>query len=679
MRRVDDLIVYESVPELLDHLPKMPKLVARGGKNRHNYYLNCTCTFDTETTNTHEAGFIWSYQFNISGVNCVLRTYPEFVELLKSLCKVWKIGKNAGLKIHVHNLGYESWYLLQLLERDFGVKKALFTSSHKVLSIRLENGIEFLDSLKLFQKSLAGATKGCKHPKAKGDLDYKVYHDAGTPLTDAEYRYIVYDVQGLYEAIERLKAEGGYNAATLPITNTSRVLGEVCKQVEHSKGWQALRRKLALNASDLKLAYECMAGGDTHGNRRLVNRTLTNCNSYDFKSAHPSQMLTKKFPMGQPTYLGKATKQDLLDLIRFGYGWIGHVALTNVNIIPACPDPVISYSKCQYTEDRPALDNGRILNCSGLVVPLDSNDFQRVNECYTYDSLLADNVVIFKLDYLPPVFRAVVKSYFEQKEQLPKDTPEYNFSKICVNTIFGAAAQRTIRDEYIASYAECIEVKEESWCAKFKDLTDNDAIKSQDKSGKLPFLWGLWTASCSRLELWKLIKAVGWDRAIYWDTDSCKYIGDRSPAVNDYNSHQIELVKAAGADVQNRSGGVSYIGVAEDEHPQAEYGYKEFRALHAKCYAARDCTGELVATIAGVSKEAGRQALQDNIYNLHDGFIIDPAGGQKLWYYTGAIGGTNETPVSSWIYMEDRNYKIGFAEVYDAMELDAEETEITAE
>ena len=159
----------------------------------------------------------------------------------------------------------------------------MFTSSHKVLSLKLENGIEFYDSLKLFQKSLAGATKGCPHEKAVGDLDYKAYHNARTPLTDEEYRYIVYDVQGLWEAIERLKADGGYNAATLPITNTARVLKAVNNKVHKAKGWNALMHKLALPPDCLKLAYKCMAGGDTHGNRYKMGKTYRNCNSYDYE------------------------------------------------------------------------------------------------------------------------------------------------------------------------------------------------------------------------------------------------------------------------------------------------------------------------------------------------------------------------------------------------------------
>ena len=171
MRRCEDLEVCETAQEFLQRLPPCPSCCK--SKQAKHKYIDVTSCFDTETTNTQEIGFIWSYQINVGGLNAVVRTYPQFVEILQGLVTAWGINSGKRLKIHVHNLGYETYYLAQLLQESFGVKSIMFTSSHKVLSLKLENGIEFYDSLKLFQKSLAGATKGCPHEKAVGDLDYK--------------------------------------------------------------------------------------------------------------------------------------------------------------------------------------------------------------------------------------------------------------------------------------------------------------------------------------------------------------------------------------------------------------------------------------------------------------------------------------------------------------------------
>lgn len=83
-----------------------------------------------------------------------------------------------------------------------------------------------------------------------------------------------------------------------------------------------------------------------------------------------------------------------------------------------------------------------------------------------------------------------------------------------------------------------------------------------------PFLWGLWTASLTRLKLWRLLKYQGWDRVIYWDTDSCKFEGvEKVPAVDGYNGEIKRQCIARKCVVQKDNGKCVYIGVAEDEHP----------------------------------------------------------------------------------------------------------------
>ncbi len=35
----------------------------------------------------------------------------------------------------------------------------------------------------------------------------------------------------------------------------------------------------------------------------------------------------------------------------------------------------------------------------------------------------------------------------------------------------------------------------------------------------------------SRLKLWDMLKRVGWEKIIYWDTDSCKFEGEKQPTI----------------------------------------------------------------------------------------------------------------------------------------------------
>jgi hypothetical protein len=655
-------MVCETAGEFMSYMDFKPRTAFQRGK--HVEYIDTTCTFDIETTNDDADGFAYSFQTCVGGVVVVPRYFEDWSEIMETLCDKWHITDKRKLVVYVHNLGYEFTYLIQLLTLRWGDCKALYTKSRKPLTLEFANGIEFRDSLKLFQKSLAKATKGCKHEKLKGDLDYTVYRTPDTPLDDKEFAYCVNDVLGLYEAIERMKNEHGFNEATIPLTNTGLVKQEVNKNLNKDKGFAKIKDALTLSKNQTYIAYKAMAGGDTHGARWKAGYTFKNCNSYDFKSAHPSQQLLWKFPTGKPFGLPEDTsEEDMNALIDAGMGFVGKIAITGLSIKDECPDPCISRSKCINSEIIGEEDNGRVLDAEGtLLLYCDSNDWQRIREGYNYSEMVAVESFAFRLAYLPESFRHTILEKFRIKETM-KGSPEYAFSKICVNTIYGATAQKQIRDEYTADIGDAIEFEKLSWEKNLDDMTDDEVTKAQTKKNTFPFLWGLWTASLTRLRLWRLLKIVGWDRVIYWDTDSCKFEGEKVPGVEEYNEEIKRQCIARKCVVQKDNGKCVYIGVAEDEHPQSDYGYQEFRFLHAKCYAARNCDGVLESTIAGVGKNEGVAALKDDIENLNDFLIIEDAGGQMLTYHDAPprlrTDFAKPTMSASWIVMTPRRYEVG--------------------
>lgn len=661
MRQSQDLQVCTTAAEALEAFRRLNPVKVRRRRGKR-YYVNLTATLDIETTNTEEDGFAYSFALNIGGANMVVRYIEELEEVIDGLIDSWSLGGSDYLSIYIHNLGYEYQYMAQILHEDWMIKDALYTKARQALYLRFGNGIEFRDSLKLFQKSLAGATKGCRHPKLKGDLDYSVYRTPDTPLTQQEFDYIVNDVQGLYEAIERLKAEHDYNAATIPLTNTSMVIEEVNRHL-HTGEVQRAMRALSLGKHELELAYHCMAGGDTHGTRWRAGRTYESCNSYDLKSAHPSEQALWKFPAGEPFLLPEDVEEDDLNaLIDEGYGWLGKVYLEDIQVRPECPNPTLSLSKTEAVEGIRGLDNGRVLGADAAFAYLDSNDYQRFREAYIYTDFCGVDILAFKLEYLPDEFREAVFDKFRVKESA-EDGPERVFAKVCVNTIFGACAQKTVRDEFDILFEEVMERSKIKWEDKLAAMEDEAVIKTQQK--KFPFLWGLWTSSLSRLRLWELQKAVGWERLIYWDTDSVKYEGAKLPAVDHYNQRIIDQCVARNAVVVNQKGKAVYIGVAEDEHPAVDYGYRRFRFLHAKCYAAEPWDGErytIETTIAGVGKEQGKKALNGNIDTLADGLYIADAGGQALTYVDVPVRSRTDfkrrTRTASYIIMRPREYLV---------------------
>lgn len=668
MRKSQDLICCTQPEELIWQMSKRNYYCVRKNNRAKAEYVNLTCTLDIETTNTESDGFLYTIQANFGGVNVLVRYIEDWLHIVDMLVENFELNPERKLVIYVHNLGYEHMYLTQIMRERYGLSDILLTKSRKPLYIRYNSGIELRDSLKLFQKSLAGATKGLPHAKMVGDLDYKIYRTPDTPLSPDEWNYCINDVQGLYEAIERLKWEHGYNSATIPLTNTAMVIEEINKHCRKDGKCMQAMKDLKLDKRQTRLAYKCMAGGDTHGTRWRAGQVYKDCNSYDLKSAHPSQQLLKKFPSGKPITLpGGTTLAELDTLRRSGYGWIAQVFIYDFAIKPECPNPTISVSKCEQIEEPRGTDNGRLLGALGALVYMDSNDFQRFREGYDFDEseVVAVEAVAFYLKHLPDGYREAILDKFKIKESAP-DGPERTFSKICVNTAFGASAQKTVRDEYCLPDGELLDACHLSWERNLEGLEEEDVAKKQ--TNKFPFLWGLWTASLSRLALWKLQKTVGWEKLIYWDTDSVKFEGAKVPEVDAvYNAAIHDLCRERGAVVQNKKGKTVYIGSAEDEHPTVAYGYSEFIFLHAKCYAAKAWDGtayQIETTIAGVGKKEGIRAMRGDISNLKDGLYIENAGGLKLTYHDEPIKPRcdfkRQTQSASWIYMSDRDYLVSW-------------------
>ena len=683
MRCIDDLEVCETVSEFVEALRKI--LEEMGGyrvKMRGKRgYIDVTACLDIETYATESDGWIYSIQINICGINLVLRYIEDFITLIDKLVLEFQTSPQARLVFYVHNLGYEYYWLSQILVNRYGEPRALFTNRTKPLLMDFDNGITFRDSLKLFQKSLEKATEHCTHKKATGDIDHMQVHTPDSVLTDSEFRYIVYDVQGLYEAIEILKSDNSYTQLSIPYTNTGRVRERMNNAIRKEKR-QTTRKamdELVLDKSQIRLAYKVSAGGSTHASRFYAGKTVYNCNSYDLKSAHPSQMLLKPYPSGKVIPF-EGDFSELRGALKYNlFGWVALLRIYDFHIRTGCPEPTISVSKAEgrITKENgiSGYDNGRVLGADVLEVYMDSNDFKRFKVAYKYGKIEVVEAFLFRLKPLPDTFKNIVLEDFHTKENTPKDTSDYMFSKICINTYFGVCDQKQIRDEYTVDINfSGIESSKTKWEDKLEAMTDKEVIEAQKNA--FPYLWGLWTASLSRLDLFKLICTVGWDRVVYWDTDSVKYIGGKCAAIERYNERVIAAAKELNAFVTNLKGESVYIGIAEDEAPDFPYYYDEFRALHAKCYAAvvnktdkdtHKSVKEVSATIAGVSKAAGKKALTDpntglpDLSKLSTGLVIKNAGGFQLSYISRPIHTqyfSRETLSASYIVMNPRTYEI---------------------
>lgn len=664
MLLIRDVKVYNKAAEYSAAVHDFAKLDYVKSKRMKREYKTDFCALDIETTTeSEEIGYMYVWQMTIGEKVVAGRTYQELQFLLKLLVHMCGADDKRRVIIYVHNLSYEAFYLSQLLTASFGEPETLCPQSRKPLTMIFGNGLEFRDSYKLLQKSLDKATAGLPHHKLVGELDYTAKHTPGTHLTSDEWAYCLYDVVGLREAILKLYSDHGYNTASVPLTNTGIVRESVLKAVKNDSKFRAIKNEVIPTKEQLALLIMSMAGGDTHGSRFYAGRTIDNCNMVDIKSAHPSQMLLARYPCGRlKTLKEPITIEQCMGLSRQYAVW-GVLKMTNVIIKPECANPTISFAKTTEISDEYQLDNGRVLYADSLTLPCDSNDIYRILHSYDYDSAVIEMPIMSKLAYIPDSVRGVILGWFATKENVEnRDSFDYMFSKICVNTIYGVCAQKPARDEHNYKVSkEGVENVNKSWVDVLKDMPEKD-YKNLFSERTMPFVWGTWTASLTRLQLYKMQEKIGWSNVLYWDTDSIYYKGEKAIFISEFNAAKRKAVEERRAVVTNYKGEKVYIGTFEDDFPTEKFGVYKFRFLHAKCYGKVTRKG-LSWTIAGVSKTCAKAALK-SIDDLRDGFYIPEAGGMKVKYISSPIRLIErdgvQFPMASHIVMTPRDYKVSW-------------------
>ena len=394
-----------------------------------------------------------------------------------------------------------------------------------------------------------------------------------------------------------------------------------------------------------KVAKSAFSGGYTHGNRFYCAKIIKgNIGHYDFKSEYPSVQMLEYFPMGRPQLLYKFNVDKPLHFELYqtycnNYCVFGRVFLQNGRLRKEVTAPYIQVSKIvgKYVlyDDRGvynANDNGRVINFKGwITMCVTELDIDIILTQYDFDNIVIGDTYISERGNISSVIKSVINDYFTVKEGEQKGYYR-DKTKNKLNGIYGMTATDIFRDTW--------ELQNDEWVNTV--LRSDENIKTtlekyyKSYNSFNNYLHGVYTTAHARHWLIKTMIAdiIGYENYIYSDTDSVFFISNNEiiKRIEDYNNKMIERNKKLGYGVKNVKGGVSYYGTFEDENDNI----KEFKFLHAKCYAYVNDSG-LHCTIAGVTaknKVTGitkEQELQD-IDNLRSGFTFKECGGTRALY-----------------------------------------------
>lgn len=668
--RVDDIDIY-SVKNFDYNRYKMIKRLPRPeGNNGHTkpFYKNIVNAFDIETTALHDIEqsvmYMWQWAFNPYTV-IVGRTWKDFKE---HILNIKSVVNNARIVTYVHNLGYEFSFMRGIY--DFKNEEVFAIDRHKILRCDMADAIEFRDSWLHSNMSLEEYTKtmNVKHRKLAGTVDYNVRRYWYSDIDPKMFRYAVYDVSGLVEAVEADMENEGDNLYTIPATSTGYVRRDVKKamtQVSFN-----YRKSMRPSYNLYKCLRRAFRGGNTHANRFFVNANVFDVKSRDETSAYPFTQEVCKFPVG--AFCEHKDEDLTVEYMRELMYKRGKAVLMTVTFDdlelkdPFEPVPYISWSMCRdYDYKKGVNDNGRILSYKGkITTSITDIDYKIINNMYRFKSMHINEMYSASYGNLPDSVKQTLYKYFVLKTgKKGVDNMLYVKSKNKFNSVYGMSAQDPVKQSLIYDYHD-----EDDFKSLKEDTRDILILLDEgNKRAAMPYQWGVWTTAYARMFLQEgidLVKNTPDAYVIYCDTDSVKYIGDVDFDV----LNKLRVFDNPYTVAMDKDGNIERLGVFTDDGY-----YPVFRTYGAKKYLYLDDNLVEHIAIAGVNKKLGPDEIIDSggFFKFDLGFVFKKAGGSLLKYNESYGRYFNEDGVSiditSNIYISDSTYTLSMTPEYEGL------------
>ena len=623
-----------------------PRKSANIGTRQGRRYLNITTAFDIETSplpgSEESFLYIWQWQFGIH-YTVMGRTWQELREFIDRLLEV--IPKDRSLVICVHNLSYEFQFLRTIYR--FDAKEVFAVQSRKILKCsmydrRLEWRCTYLHSnmsLRAYLKKM-----GIEHQKT--ELDYSVVRYPWTPLTQEELEYCQNDVLGLVEAVMAEKRRDNDNFQTWPLTSTGYVRREAKRAMRLAA--REMVPSMQPDIEQYRLLRECFRGGNTHANRYMVGRILTNVASADRSSSYPDVICNRQFPTTRFRWLDNPNIKNIRYHIKRGHAVAFRVAFWDLTMQdPYEGFPYLPRSKC-YNIIGGVYDNGRVLCADYLETSCTDVDWTIICRQYKWKHVKGVRAMWAHYGPLPRSLVLCAIEYYKRKTELKgvrseDGSAEYMYARFkeLLNSLYGMMAQDPVKMSVL--FDEDAEDPLDTFKIDWQD--PEKVLAAYQRRAFLCYQWGVWTTAWARKELDDGLVMAG-RNAVYCDTDSVKYLG--SVDWSEYNAARVEASLESGSHATDPHGEEHFMGVFEQEET-----YSRFITLGAKKYAYEYQDGRLGITVAGVGKKTGAAELAANggLEAFCNGFIFRDAGGLETIY--------NDTSGSRWVEVDGHLLELG--------------------
>lgn len=510
--------------------------------------------FDIEVTN--EVYFevidlslpvMYSWAFQLPNVTILGRKWSEFVTLIDWINKYLNTFKAPKrLNIFVHNLTYEGSFLKNLLD-----KIESFKIKNRYLWMKYDR-VNFVCSYMISGMNLKSFTKGCEHAKLSGeDFDYSLERLPSTDLSELELNYIINDVLGQREAINRfIKIKGlsidnfGTNPGNIKTKSklARKMLSDAKKVYDKAKKDKGKSMDNAVSDDFLSDSYsgkdydidydtQLMLSFATHGGNVCPAKkfrsafyegetddiTIENVYCYDIVSAYTSYLLGCKFPVGKWQWTPALNRWDILKPMLGKKAFLGKVTFKNIRLknhdepIPYIPKGkhIKKNSKnCKWYIKR-RLEKADIFQACVTDI-----DLQIIEKMYDWDDIIIEDARTCEYGFLPRWFRETVLKQYQYVYSLPKGSPERSIEKIILHSFYTAGASDPINPRVIKKGDDEFRIKERN------ESEYKDSIKYRD----VRYDWYTWAVNWCRYYLQQAIDIAG-DKTVYVGVDSIKTYG----------------------------------------------------------------------------------------------------------------------------------------------------------
>lgn len=591
-------------------------------------YLKVACAFDIETTSYYSPKYqkdlatMYIWQLGINKDTIIGRTWEEFKQIIEMLNE-YAEKQNGVIICLIQNLSFEFQFFKSLFDwnKNKNGYPDIFAKDDRTILYAKYKHIEFRDTLALTGMSLNRFQKNYNLDVGKldGDLDYTVYRHFKSRVTPRELAYCINDVQVLTDFFYKyLLPEYLSKNKKIPLTSTGIVRADIKEEfLEIPKEERKRLASRLRNAQPSEAVYKLwrnylFRGGYVHASTIACNYLWENSfGSYDLKSAHPGQMLAKKFPW-KYNRRNRSEFPKILQQAKSGdYGFFGVFVFKNIR----CSGYHSLESKNKIIEASPdaVYENGRLVFASMIKVCLIEQDFFNYEDLYEWESFDVRVIYQAKLDYLPDYVRKVVCKYFVLKETLDKTSVEYGLAKRKLNGIFGMAATSLPEREVIYN-PETNEMELSAQSKSYDELVRYLIMLPQ---------WAIQIAAYTRRDIVKSIVACDFD-SMYYDTDSNKIMNYKKHEewFNKFNEERRALNRQCNTYDYDKKY-FERIGGFE-----LEYIGTRFKVLGAKRYIVEH-DGEIQVTVAGMVKGSLEKYCKKYNLDIWEEFTDDlklPAG-----------------------------------------------------